>query len=932
MLVLALGCQDPQERAAAELARRIVPQYASRIVFIHQADTIDKYVLDSQGCKLHIYGSSANALAAGLGRYLRDYCKADIPWERVHRLELPAKMPLPAIPVSSRALVPQRFFLNYCTFGYAMPWWKWEDWEWFIDWMALQGINLPLAITGQDAIWQEVWRQHGLSDEQIRAWFTGPAHLPWHRMCNIDGVDGPLPQGWIDGQKALQKKIVKRERELGMNPVLPAFGGHVPAEFKDICPDAQITDITGWGGFPPENLPHFLSPQDSLFGVIQKQFLEAQTREYGTGHIYGFDLFNEVAPPSWDPETLAGISRDAYGSVAAVDPEAHWLQMGWMFYYDRKHWTPEIIEAYLNAVPAGRVTILDYYTENVPVWELTDSFYGQPWIFCYLGNFGGNTRLAGPFRKESARIDEALGNANPAGIGCTLEGFGLNKWFYEYMLERAWSGLRSDDEWLGGLDRRRHSPEGFWKMMADSVYLRGSFSEGTLLCGRPCMEGRSSWRVFYETPYQNDVLTRAWKALLDAPDASETWKTDAVTVGSQALANHFAVLRDEFSDAWKKRDTEAAEEIASAMHELLDDIAGLTACEPAFRLSKWIDDAAAWASTPDEEQYYRHNAWHLITTWGVSQSLNDYASRMWSGLVATYYGPRWKMFTDEVLACLHEGREYDQSAIDERVGAFEKSMVEMALPVAELPQAADIPALCKQLYAKWFGKELTLATWNVGVFSKYSEDSMKEAAGLLLSNGVSAVAMCELDSCNHRHGEYQLARFADQLDGWDYRFSRAFDFASGAYGNGIACTAPVVQSYSIALPFSDGAEPRSCAVAETADYVIAAVHLDHKGTAARLDQAKALNDWFTEHYAGYSKPILLCGDFNALPDDPAIAAMSGCWTRLSGDSPTYPSYKPAKCIDYIFALTSAGPVHLVSETIPSSLASDHLPIILSVKY
>lgn len=27
-----------------------------------------------------------------------------------------------------------------------------------IDWMALQGINLPLAFTGQEAIWQKVFK------------------------------------------------------------------------------------------------------------------------------------------------------------------------------------------------------------------------------------------------------------------------------------------------------------------------------------------------------------------------------------------------------------------------------------------------------------------------------------------------------------------------------------------------------------------------------------------------------------------------------------------------------------------------------------------------------------------------------------------------------------------------------------------------------
>lgn len=39
----------------------------------------------------------------------------------------------------------------------SFAWWDWERWEKEIDWMALQGINMPLAFTGQEAIWQKVF-------------------------------------------------------------------------------------------------------------------------------------------------------------------------------------------------------------------------------------------------------------------------------------------------------------------------------------------------------------------------------------------------------------------------------------------------------------------------------------------------------------------------------------------------------------------------------------------------------------------------------------------------------------------------------------------------------------------------------------------------------------------------------------------------------
>ena len=63
-----------------------------------------------------------------------------------------------------------------------MPRWQWKEWERFIDWMALNGINMPLAITGQEAVWYKVWSKMGMSDIEIRSYFTGPPYLPWHRV------------------------------------------------------------------------------------------------------------------------------------------------------------------------------------------------------------------------------------------------------------------------------------------------------------------------------------------------------------------------------------------------------------------------------------------------------------------------------------------------------------------------------------------------------------------------------------------------------------------------------------------------------------------------------------------------------------------------------------------------------------------------------
>ena len=153
----------------------------------------------------------------------------------------------------------------------------------------------------------------------------------------------------------------------------------------------------------------------------------------------------------------------------------------------------------------------------------------------------------------------------------------------------------------------------------------------------------------------------------------DTYYSDVVNLGTQALGNHFAVLRDRFSAAYRAADLAAARSAATQMLLLLEDLDALAACDPQLSLKRWLDDASAWGRTAEEAAYYRRNARNIITVWGDSKTLLDYATRLWSGLVKSYYAPRWEMYIAEILSCIEDGREYDQAAFFERLSEFEKS-------------------------------------------------------------------------------------------------------------------------------------------------------------------------------------------------------------------------------------------------------------------
>ena len=101
-----------------------------------------------------------------------------------------------------------RAYLNYCTFNYTMSWWDRSRWEREIDWMALHGVTMPLATTGHQAVWQATLRHFGMNDDDIRAFFAGPAFSCWQQLTNIEGWGGPLPQSWIDSHLELGRFIL----------------------------------------------------------------------------------------------------------------------------------------------------------------------------------------------------------------------------------------------------------------------------------------------------------------------------------------------------------------------------------------------------------------------------------------------------------------------------------------------------------------------------------------------------------------------------------------------------------------------------------------------------------------------------------------------------------------------------------------------------
>ena len=722
LCMMASACNaladDHDTQAFEKFLLRIMSQHAShfRFKYIPAENEKDVFEISDENGFIMLKGNNNNSLAVALNYYLKYYCYTTVTWYVHDSIQLPRIMSAVGSPIKQKAKVKDRFFLNYCTFGYTFPWWQWKDWERLIDWMSMNGINLPLAITGQEAIWYKVWENLGLTDIEIRSYFTGPAHLPWNRMSNIDKWQGPLPMSYIENQLALQKLIIQREREFNMKPVLPAFSGHVPEILKSKYHNAKITELGEWSAFPEQYRSYFLDPFDPLFNKIQQIFLEEQNKEFGSDHIYGIDPFNEVTPPSWEPSYLASVSKEIYASLSNADSSAKWLMMTWIFYFQREHWTNERIKAFVRAVPQGKILLLDYYAEDTEVWKFTESFYGQPYLWCYLGNFGGNTMLAGDLSDVSARLSNTFRNGgnNLAGVGSTLEGLNPNAIMYDYIFERAWTSTDTSlSTWINNWAYSRAGKKDtkvafYWNLMVDSIYTAtGKLGQGTLINSRPALTGFGNWTTNPTINYSNTLLFKIWKGLGSVNSERITYHHDLVNIGRQFLGNYFSELRDGFNVSYQNKDVKLLHLYGKQMLEMLDDMNELISADGDLSLYDWLNDAQKFGKDENERKYYEENAKVILTTWsGKNHMLNDYANRSWSGLISEYYKTRWAMFISDVIDCVEKRKLFDDRAFVKKVTDFEWNWTQTTLS-PNIQQPKNGQSISNKLIKKYERKILS---------------------------------------------------------------------------------------------------------------------------------------------------------------------------------------------------------------------------------
>lgn len=638
-----------------------------------------------------IRGNSWVNIAVGINWYLKHHAGIHISWNNMN-VKLPAVLPAVKQKERHETDLKLRYNFNYCTFSYTMAFWDWNRWQKEIDWMALHGINMPLAAVGTECAWRNMLLKLGYSEEEVGKFIAGPAFLAWWEMNNLEGWGGPLPLGWYKQQETLQKKILARMKEMGMKPVLPGYCGMVPHDAKQKL-GLNVTDAGRWNSY---QRPANLSPTDSRFAEIADLYYKELTRLYGKSDYYSMDPFHESGN---DAAVDYGKAGEALMSaMKRANPHAIWVVQGW-----NENPRPQMI-AHLKV---GDLLVLDLFSESRQNFKdfctgentsgtgkkdfstsKKEGIYGKhQWLFCLLENFGGNVGLHG-------RMDQLLNNfylatvkkdtpkqensslltlhSSLKGWGFTMEGSENNPVMFELMSELPWRAEKiTKEDWIREYCYARYGVhdatiEKAWTLLAQSIYNcpKGNIQQGThesIFCARPSLNSYqvSTWSLMsnYYDPEDTRQAAILLTSVAEKYRGNNNFEYDLVDICRQALADQgrkqYLKTMADFK-AFSRQDFKKDSDRFLKMILLQDKLLGT---RPEFRLGRWIEEARSLGKTAEEKDLYEWNARVQITTWGNricadNGGLHDYGHKEWQGLLKDFYYLRWSTFMKSLASQL----------------------------------------------------------------------------------------------------------------------------------------------------------------------------------------------------------------------------------------------------------------------------------------
>ncbi|ELC8442422.1 discoidin domain-containing protein [Clostridium perfringens] len=626
-------------------------------------------VSDSQDGKILIKGNNGVSLASGFNYYLKNYCNVSYNPIMGSNLKMPETMPSVGEKVVIDTPYEHRYALNFCTYSYTMAFWDWEQYEEFLDWCAMNGVNLVLDIIGQEEVLRRTLNEFGYSDEEVKEFISGPAYFAWFYMQNMTGFGGPLPNDWFEQRAELGRKLHDRMQSYGISPVLQGYSGMVPRDFREKNPEAQTISQGGWCGFDrPDMLKTYVNEGErDYFQEVADVFYEKQKEVFGeVTDFYGVDPFHEGGNTGGlDNGRIYQIIQD---KMIEHDNEAVWVIQNW-----QGNPSNNKLE---GLTKKDQAIVLDLFSEVNPDWKRLED-RELPWVWNMLHNFGGRMGMDAAPEKLATEIPNALANSeNMVGIGITPEAINTNPLAYELLFDMAWTRDQINFRtWTQDYIERRYGKVNeeiseAWNVILDTAYKkRNDYYQGaaeSIINARPGfgIQSASTWghsKIVYDKS-EFEKAIEIFANNYDEFKESDAFLYDFADILKQLLANSAQEYYAVMCDAYNNGDSDKFRFVSGKFLELVELQERVLSTRPEFLIGNWIEDARTMLKDADDwtKDLFEFNARALVTTWGSrnnanSGGLKDYSNRQWSGLTEDYYYARWEKWINGLQTELDGG-------------------------------------------------------------------------------------------------------------------------------------------------------------------------------------------------------------------------------------------------------------------------------------
>ena len=702
------------EAIILELIKRLAPKVKDNFTYEITEKTTEQdfYGYRQKDGKIHLFGTDKVCVAKAFGKYLENCLGKKITPCSSDRLNIETTV-LPGEEFS--AYIPQklRVFGDYTLYSNDAWRWSFEDWEYFLDILAINGINMAVNLVGNEGVCFYTLIKMDFPQDFALEFISGPAFYAWQMSNRFYNYVPSKSFDHIERSLEMGKKVVERMKELGITPILSTFSGLVPDITTKLFNGKDVAITEKWAAFPKT----YKFRIDTVnFRRFFLKYLEVQDEYIGSSDYY---LCNQLCASTigTKKKEIAHLENCA----KELDRAADFFNENATLVFTSEGYRKEFV----TKIKRCNTLVLDI---DSTMHEVTNGFDGCDFVLGNSQHNNAHNSMQGDIEEvaENPFLDCKEKYKNLVGAGLFPESLKQNPMFFSLSFDILTESKKIDlNSWYKKYEIARYGKTDEYSDERIALYRKTCYSKensavpvGSAICTRPALNLRHTGlydRV--QSLYDNKDLLKVFRSLENLGCDTDGYKYDLVNITKQLLDNEAYPLHSEIAKIYRDRQMEPFEEKSKKFLEIIDDADSVLVCHKLFNASCYIDRLKKISVTDDELTYFIINFIASIGLWGPMIEDNqryDYGWQMLGNFLPCYQKIRWEKFFEHLstqfkfLGFQEKARKqyFDRDAFTSTPFYADMARFEQGVILTFNPpefEEKDTLQVCKDTVNKYFG-------------------------------------------------------------------------------------------------------------------------------------------------------------------------------------------------------------------------------------